>query len=670
MWGYVKTARLGTIDSMSKTTHEQYIEMIAAACTAALAYYQDAGLLMADGAYDQLLATIKEYEDAHPDDVVAHSLFSAVAGGVAQSGDAVHASPMLSLDNCFDADALRDWLGARGCVTFTTEPKYDGLSLAATYRQGRLVRIATRGDGAAGENVTHAAGRIVGLPNELSEALDIEVRGEVIFTHDDYQAANDARVLSGKKAFVNPRNAAAGTLRAENLDYAVRLSFFAHGHIGLDSTSHSEAMTHLQDLGFGAGEDQLAIQTHSDVDSVIAAVDAFSGQRLTLPLDADGIVIKCDQISDQERLGFSSRAPRWGIAFKYPALEATSVLRMVEWTVGRTGRITPRASIDPVFVAGTTVTYATLHNANDIKRKDLRIGDTVLVKRAGEVIPRIEAPIVEKRTGAETIIQAPEHCPRCAAPLDTSDLVWRCTRGRSCGAAEAIRYAASRECLDIEGMGDKLVEQLVEAKLVSDVADLFSLTVASLSGLDRMGDTSARKVIDQIAQAKSQPLSRVFCALGVRMTGRSMSRRLARHFLTMAALRTATIEDLTQVDGVGPERAATIREELSDLSSVIERLEAMGVNMTEAPAGAIAAESDIAGKTFVLTGAMSGPLEALSRNDVHALIEGLGAKTSSSVSKKTDYLVCGESSGSKLDKAKTLGVRIISPEDLAALLGR
>jgi DNA ligase (NAD+) len=668
--GYVKPACPGTIYGMSTTTREQYSKMITEAQAAALAYYQDAGLLMADSEYDQLLVTIKEYENSHPDDVVTHSLFDAVAGGLVQSGDAVHASPMLSLDNCFDADSLRDWLAARGCTTFTTEPKYDGLSLAATYRQGRLVRIATRGDGTAGENVTHAAGRIVGLPSELSEALDIEVRGEVIFTHDDYQAANDARVLSGKKAFVNPRNAAAGTLRAENLDYSVRLSFFAHGHIGLTSSSHSEAMTHLRDLGFGAGEDRLAVQAHSDIASVIAAVDAFAGERLTLPLDADGIVVKCDQISDQERLGFSSRAPKWGIAFKYPALEATSVLRMVEWTVGRTGRITPRASIDPVFVAGTTVTYATLHNANDIKRKDLRIGDTVLVKRAGEVIPRIEAPIIEKRTGAETIIQAPEHCPRCAAPLDTSDLVWRCTRGRSCGAAEAIRYAASRDCLDIEGMGDKLVEQLVEAKLVSDVADLFSLTTASLSGLDRMGETSARKVIDQIEKAKNQPLSRVFCALGVRMTGRSMSRRLARHFSTMTALRTATLDDLTQVDGVGPERAATIREELIELSSVIERLEVLGVNMTESTDGTVSVATDIAGKTFVLTGAMSGPLEAMSRNDVHTLLEELGAKTSSSVSKKTDYLVSGESSGSKLDKAKTLGVKVISPEDLAALLGR
>ena len=656
--------------SMTDMTREQYHKMVANALEAARAYYNDGGLLMADTDYDRLINAITAYETLHPDEVVDHALLDTVAGGTADSGDVVHAVPMLSLDNCFAADTLREWLDGRGAAQFTTEPKYDGLSLAATYRGGKLVRIATRGDGIAGENVTHAAGRITGLPATLSEPIDVEVRGEVIFTRDDYESASAARVASGKKAFVNPRNAAAGTLRAEALDYAAQLSFFAHGQHGLDSTGHSAAMRRLAGLGISTGAGDLSVRLHESIDSVLATVAAFDEGRLNLPLDVDGMVVKCDRRDDQERLGFSSRAPKWGLAYKYPALEATSVLRSVEWTVGRTGRITPRASIDPVFVAGTTVSFATLHNAEDIKRKDLRLGDTVLVKRAGEVIPRIEAPIVEKRDGSETAVEAPVTCPRCNGPIDRSDLVWRCQRGRSCGAAEAIRYAASRDCLDIEGMGDRLVEQLVAAKIVNDVADLFTLTEAQLANLDRMGETSARNVIDQIAKAKSRPLSKVFCALGVRMTGRSMSRRLARHFATMEALRSATLEELCQVDGVGPERAATIMNELAELSDVIDRLTIAGVNTVEPTGDDEAAGSSIAGKTFVVTGAMSGPLADLSRNDVHALIESLGGKTSGSVSKKTDYLVCGESSGSKLDKAKTLGVRVLSPDDLATLLGR
>jgi DNA ligase (NAD+) len=655
---------------MTDTTHEQYLKMVADAQEAARSYYQDGGLLMADADYDRLLGAIRSHEDAYPDDVITHGLFDTVAAGEADTGDVVHAAPMLSLDNCFDETALREWLTGRGASVFTTEPKYDGLSLAATYRDGRLVRIATRGDGVAGENVTHAAGRIAGLPENLTDTIDVEVRGEVIFTHTDYQNANDARVASGKKAFVNPRNAAAGTLRAETLEYPAQLSFFAHGQVGLTASSHSGAMMRLRELGVSTGSGELVVRTHDNVDDVLAAVRTFNDTRLDLAVDVDGMVVKCDRLEDQERLGFSSRAPKWGLAYKYPALEATSVLRSVEWTVGRTGRITPRASIDPVFVAGTTVSYATLHNAEDIKRKDLRIGDTVLVKRAGEVIPRIEAPIVEKRDGNEKTIDAPATCPRCDGPIDRSDLVWRCERGRSCGASEAVRYAASRDCLDIEGMGDRLVEQLVAGGLVNDVADLFDLTESQLAGLERMGETSARNVIAQIEGAKARSLSKVFCALGVRMTGRSMSRRLARHFLTMDALRAATLEELCQVEGVGVERATTIMNELIELGEVIDRLVKAGVTMTEPVSNEETTGNEVAGKTFVVTGAMSGALADLSRNDVHALIEEMGGKTSGSVSKKTDYLVCGESSGSKLDKATALGVRIVSPDELATMLGR
>lgn len=661
----------GTSQNPTVLDNESYLAAVRTATEAADAYYQNAGLLMADAEYDRLVKEIAAYETANPQERVEHGLHEKVAAGTSTGGDVTHAAPMLSLDNCFEITELRDWLEGRNTTRFTTEPKYDGLSLAATYERGRLVRIATRGDGASGENVTHAAGRIDGLPLDLTEKVDVEVRGEVIFTTENYEAANTLRVAAGKKAFVNPRNAAAGTLRAETLEYPAVLNFYAHGQIGLDTPSHSVAMTRLAELGIGSGTGELAVRIHTDVLSVVAAVERFADLRETLPLDVDGMVVKCDEIAEQQRLGFSSRAPRWGVAYKYPALEATSVLRAVEWTVGRTGRITPRATIDPVFVAGTTVTYATLHNADDIKRKDLRVGDTVLVKRAGEVIPRIEAPIVEKRDGSETEIAAPDTCPRCDGAIVTDDIVWRCSRGRACGTGEAIRYATSRDCLDIEGMGEKLVEQLVANGRVKDVADLFTLTATDLAGLERMGETSARKVVEQIELARTRPLSRVFCALGVRMTGRSMSRRLARHFTSMDALRNADTDALCAVEGVGPERAAVIREEIEELAEVIDRLSALGVNMNEPVTSSEAAETavGVAGKTFVVTGAMTGRLEGLSRNDVHARIEAAGGKTSGSVSKKTDYLVTGESGGSKVEKAQALGVKTITPDELAELLG-
>jgi DNA ligase (NAD+) len=666
------TAQQTAGTSLPLATREAYREAVETALAAAETYYQNDGLLMADAEYDKLVAAIALYEAAHPEHRIEHGILEKVAAGTTGTGDVVHAAPLLSLDNCFSAEELRTWLAGRGAVQFTTEPKYDGLSLAATYENGRLVRIATRGDGTSGENVTHAAARIAGIPSQLTEAVNVEVRGEVIFTSENYAAANDLRVKAGKKAFVNPRNAAAGTLRAETLEYPATLNFYAHGQVGLETTSHSAAMHKLARLGVSTGDGELAIRVHRDIESVIAAVEAFAAARETLPLDVDGMVVKCDETADQQRLGFSSRAPRWGLAYKYPALEATSVLRDVEWTVGRTGRITPRATIDPVFVAGTTVTYATLHNADDIRRKDLRIGDTVLVKRAGEVIPRIEAPLVEKRDGTETVISAPTTCPRCNGEIVTDDIVWRCARGRACGTGEAIRYATSRDCLDIEGMGEKLVEQLVASGRVKDVADLFTLTETDLVGLERMGETSAKKIIEQITNARTRPLSRVFCALGVRMTGRSMSRRLARHFATMDALRNADTDALCQVEGVGPERAAVIREELAELSDVIDRLVALGVNTDEPVDTTIPASGtgDVNGKTFVVTGAMTGRLDGLSRNDVHALIENSGGKTSGSVSKKTDYLVSGESGGSKIEKAISLGVKIITPDELADLLGR
>jgi DNA ligase (NAD+) len=662
----------GTMEAMQgtpDTTRKSYLEKVAAATAAAAAYYDSDTLLMSDADYDRLLADITATEAAKPQWRTEHGLLTTVAAGRSKGGEARHAVPMLSLDNVFNAEELEAWLAARPDVThFTVEPKFDGLSLGATYRNGILVRLATRGDGETGEDVTYAVARIAGLPSRLSDPVDVEVRGEVIFTHDNYDAANAGRIASGKKAFVNPRNAAAGTLRAETLDYPVELSFFAHGQHGLTAQSHHDVMARLSGLGVNVGNGDLGARRVARTE-LIAVIDAFGTGRTNLPLDVDGAVIKVDSLETQTKMGMSSRAPRWGIAYKYPAAEATSTLLSVEWTVGRTGRITPRATIDPVFVSGTTVTNATLHNADDIKRKDLRIGDRVLVKRAGEVIPRIEAPLVDLRDGSQTAVDIPQSCPRCHGQIDTTDAVWRCVRGRACGASESIMYAVGRDALDIEGMGEKVVVQLVERGLVADVADLFSLSAAQLAELDRMGEKSAVKIVEQIEQARTRPLSRVLCALGVRMTGRSMSRRLARHFSSMDAIAGADVETLCKVEGVGPERAQVIAEELRDLADVIEKLRAAGVNLLEADSGGVEATSALVGKTFVVTGSMSGPLAGMSRDQVHELIEQAGGKTSGSVSKKTDYLVTGDGGGSKAVKATELGVATVSPDDLAAMLG-
>jgi DNA ligase (NAD+) len=643
-----------------------YKKAVEEAVAAAANYYNSTGLLMSDAEYDGLLIQIKQTEDLHPKWVIAHNLHSTVAGGTSSGGEIKHVEPMLSLDNCFDISELETWLAAHSGSSFTVEPKYDGLSLAATYKDGTLTHIATRGDGTSGENVTYALDRIIGLPKTLGEPLSFEVRGEVIFNETNFEIANSNRMAAGKAAFANPRNAAAGTLRAEKLEYVVTLSFYAHGQVGLDEhVSHSACMSKLAGLGIACGDKGLELRVCASAKKVVELVEKFKNDRETLSVDVDGVVIKIDDYITQKKLGNSSRAPRWGLAFKYPAIEATSILREVEWTVGRTGRITPRATIDPVLVGGTTVTYATLHNAQDIEKKDLMIGDTVLVKRAGEVIPRIEAPLIEKRDGTQKKIKSPTVCPRCGGKINTTDIIWRCVQGRKCGLSESIQYAASRDCLDIEGMGKAVVQQLVDTGAVTSVADIFTLTKEVLSSLDRMGETSADNLIAQIEKARTAPLNKVFCALGVRNTGRSMSRRIAAKFKTMDAIVKATVEELAEIDGIGEDKAATICKDLKELTEVITELAKAGVTMQETTTSV---PTPLVGKIFVVTGTMTGQLANKSRQEVLDLIEFAGGKTSSSVSKNTNYLVAGDSAGSKLDKAIALKITVLSPDELAEML--
>ncbi|MGW6653218.1 DNA ligase [Streptomyces sp. CB02130] len=685
-----------------------YAAAVEQASVAAAAYYATGESALDDDAYDRLARGIAAYEADHPEEVLAASPTGKVAGGAAV-GDVPHTVPMLSLDNVFSAEQFATWTASlerrigRPVTAWSVEPKLDGLAVAARYRDGRFERLITRGDGTAGEDVSHAAGAVVGLPERLAEPVAIEVRGEILMTNDQFDQGNAIRTEHGGAPFANPRNGAAGTLRAKDRAYRVETTFFAYGALPLPDSGelgetlaelpHSEVLSYVAGLGVhtAAGTDVAPVLA-ATVEEVQARVDAIGSLRATLPFGIDGIVIKADLAADQREAGSGIRAPRWAIAYKLPAVEKITRLLSVEWNVGRTGIIAPRAVLEPVVIDGSTVGYATLHNPADITRRDLRLGDRVMVYKAGDIIPRIEAPVVHLRTGDETPIDFPESCPQCGSDIDTSEQRWRCTRGRNCRLVASVSYAAGRDQLDIEGLGATRVVQLVDAGLVADFADLFTLEREQLLALDRMGETSTDNLLAAIETARTRPLSRVFCALGVRGTGRSMSRRIARYFATMDRIVAADVETLQRVDGIGKEKAAAVVAELAELAPLIDKLVTAGVSMTEpgatpppepgteeeAAAGAGAeAVGDagtgstlpLAGMTVVVTGAMSGALEKLSRNQMNELIERAGGKSSSSVSKRTSLLVAGDKAGSKRTKAEDLGVRIAVPEEFAELVG-
>ncbi|RVU27769.1 NAD-dependent DNA ligase LigA [Streptomyces antnestii] len=676
-----------------------YAQAVTDASEAAGAYYTGGTSALDDDAYDRLVRAVAAYEADHPDEVLAHSPTGKVAGGAVE-GDVPHTVPMLSLDNVFDGEQFTTWTASvarrigHEVTRWNVQPKLDGLAIAARYHEGRLTRLITRGDGMAGEDVSHAIGTIEGLPDRLTEPHTVEVRGEVLMTISQFEHANEVRTAHGGAPFANPRNAAAGTLRAKERSYTVPMTFFAYGLLPLPGTSaeHTEELRtlahgELMDRAAGLGVNTPATTdvsglTVDTVEQVLERVGHIAGLRAELPFGIDGIVVKADLAADQEAAGTGTRAPRWAIAFKLPAVEKITRLLDVEWNVGRTGIIAPRAVLTPVDIDGSTVAYATLHNPADITRRDLRIGDHVMVYKAGDIIPRIEAPVAHLRTGDEQPIVFPEVCPQCGSGIDTSEQRWRCERGRNCHVVASLSYAAGRDQLDIEGLGGTRVVQLVDAGLVADLADLFALTRDGLLALDRMGETSTDNLLAAIEAAKAQPLSRVLCALGVRGTGRSMSRRIARHFATMDHIRAADAEAMQRVEGIGAEKAPVIVSELAELAPLIDRLAAAGVNMTEpgatppAPEGETedgasgeqAAAGPLDGMTVVVTGAMTGPLEKLSRNQMNELIERAGGKSSSSVSKRTGLVVAGEGAGSKRTKAEDLGIRLATPDEFAELV--
>lgn len=683
----IPTAPAVTID-----TEVGYLAAVAAARAAADAYYGSGESGMDDDAYDRLLRGITTWEDAHPDEVAADSPTREVAAGVT-TGDVPHVVRMLSLGNVFSAEQLTDWaasvqrrIGGREVVGWVVEPKLDGVALAARYRDGRLVQLVTRGDGSTGEDVSHAIGHIIGLPLELSEPITVEIRGEVLMTEAQFAAANEARVAHGGQPFANRRNASSGSLRAKDRAYQVQQTFIAYDALtdaahtsdpALANLTHIDLINLLHTLGVGTTVGSritaLACNTLAEVQ---ARIDRIGAIRPDLDIELDGAVIKANTPADRADAGTGSRTPHWAMAYKFPADKKVSTLLDVEWNVGRTGVIAPRGILEPVEVGGTVITYATLHNPDDILRKDLHLGDRVYVLRAGEVIPRIEGAIVSQRTGNEQPIVFPDNCPRCGAAIDKSEVRWRCVRGRACGQVAGLKYAVARDCLDIDGLGEAVVIQLVERDLVGDVADLFTLTRDQLMSLDRMGDKSADNLMAAIETAKAQPLNRVFCALGIRKTGRSLSLRIAAHFGTMDAIQAADAIAFEAVEGIGADKAAVIVEGIAELSDVVKKLQAAGVNMTQpgfvAPGAADEDEGEavegglpLAGMAVVVTGGMSGPLADYSRTQMNELIARAGGKASSSVSAKTNLVVAGEKAGSKLAKAEALGVEVISPEEFA-----
>ncbi len=589
-----------------------YAQAVEDAVQASAAYYTGGTSVLDDDAYDRLVRGIAAWEAEHPDQVLSGSPTGKVAGGAVE-GDVPHTVAMLSLDNVFSPDEFTAWTASlarrigHDAERFSVEPKLDGLAIAARYTKGRLTRLITRGDGTAGEDVSHAAGTVEGLPGELAEPVTVEVRGEVLMTSAQFEHANEVRTAHGGAPFANPRNAAAGTLRAKDRAYTVPMTFFAYGLLPLTGTeaelaarlgelAHSDLMTLAGEYGVNTTATTAVPGITTDtVEAVLDRVKEIAALRAELPFGIDGIVIKADRAADQRAAGSGSRAPRWAIAYKLPAVEKITRLLAVEWNVGRTGIIAPRGVLEPVEIDGSTITYATLHNPGDITRRDLRLGDHVMVHRAGDVIPRIEAPVAHLRTGEEQPIVFPEVCPRCGSAIDTGELRWRCENGRNCHLVAALSYAAGRDQLDIEGLGHTRVVQLVDAGLVKDLADLFALTREQLLDLERMGEASTDNLLSAIGAAKGRPLSRVLCALGVRGTGRSMSRRIARHFATMDGIRAADADAMRQVEGIGTEKAPSIVAELVEIAPLIDRLVAAGVNMTEpgaTPPSTATAESE------------------------------------------------------------------------------
>lgn len=641
-----------------------------------------------DAEYDRLFRELQALEQQHPELVTPDSPTQRVGGQpLAAFAPVRHVVPMLSIETETDTSAG----GARAfdqrvrralhlgdddpLVEYVAELKFDGLAINLRYEHGVLVQAATRGDGETGEDVTLNVRTVRSIPLSLKGAAPpvLEVRGEVFMSRADFERYNETQRRAGKPTLVNPRNGAAGSIRQLDPRVAAQrpLSFYAYG---LGETrgwsmpaTHAGVLEALARMG-------LPVSRHYAIahgpEELVAFHDRILAMRDELPFDIDGVVYKVNDLALQAELGFVHRQPRWAVAHKFPAQEEMTELLDIEVQVGRTGKLTPVARLKPVFVGGVTVSNATLHNQDEIDRKDVRIGDTVIVRRAGDVIPEVVGVVLSRRPFDARRFQMPSHCPVCGSDVVRleGEADARCTGGLFCPAQrkEAIKHFASRRAMDIEGLGDKLVEQLVDRGLVKDVADLYALDHGTVAGLERMGDKSAENLIAAIQRSKSTTLPRFLFALGIKDVGEATAQTLARHFGNLQALMAADEERLQQVPDVGPVVAASIHAFFAEQHNrdVIHKLQAAGVHWPDV-AVAAAGELPLAGKTIVLT----GTLASMTRDEAKARLEALGAKVAGSVSKKTDYVIAGEAAGSKLARALELGITVLDEEGLSKLLG-
>ncbi|NUO86404.1 MAG: NAD-dependent DNA ligase LigA [Cupriavidus sp.] len=650
-----------------------------------------------DAEYDALFSELMALELEHPELQTPDSPTQRVGGEPLAAFDSVrHRVPMLSLNNAFaDDDVLNfdrrcaqglgrsapaageaDLFSAADAVEYACELKFDGLAMSLRYEDGRLVQAATRGDGETGEDVTVNVRTIKAIPLKLRGQAPavLEVRGEVFMFRRDFDKLNARQAEAGDKTFVNPRNAAAGSLRQLDARITARrpLSFFAYGLGELQGVerppTHSAMLDGFAALGLPVCKDRAVVK---GAQGLLDFYRDIGKRRDELPYDIDGVVYKVNALAEQERLGFVSRAPRFALAHKFPAQEMTTIVEDIEVQVGRTGAITPVARLRPVFVGGVTVTNATLHNEDEIRRKDVHVGDTVIVRRAGDVIPEVVAVVAERRPADARAFVMPTACPVCGSHIEKleDEAIARCTGGLICAAQrkQSLLHFAQRRAMDIEGLGDKLVEQLVDQGIVRTPADLYKLGVAKLAALERMADKSAANLVAAIDKSRETTMNRFIFALGIRHVGEATAKDLAKHFGKLDALMAADEAALLEVNDVGPVVAQSIANFLAEPHNVevIEQLRAAGVHWPESEPAA-RAPAPLSGKTFVLT----GTLPTLSREDAKELLEAAGAKVAGSVSKKTDYVVAGAEAGSKLDKAEALGVPVLDEAGMLALLAQ
>ena len=646
-------------EQLNRWSHEYYVEDKP---TATDAEY--------DKAYHELLALEKE----HPEFVTADSPTQRVGGEVLEQFQKVtHTNPMLSLSNAFSKEDLEEFDArlrklTNRAIEYVCELKIDGLSIALTYQNGQLQLGATRGDGTTGEDVTGNVRTIKSVPLSLKEPWNIEVRGECYMPKKSFVALNESREEEGLEVFANPRNAAAGSLRQLDPKIAAKrnLSVFLYSSPSveeLDVSTQEELLEKMAEIGFVTNPERLKCQT---IDEVWNYIETIGSKRQELPYEIDGMVIKVNDFATQEEIGYTVKAPRWAIAYKFPAEEAQTVVRDVEWTVGRTGVVTPTAVMDPVQLAGTTVRRASLHNIDLMKERDIRLEDTVVIHKAGDIIPEVTRVIFEKRPATSQPYEFPTTCPVCHEKLEhlEDEVAIRCLNPK-CPAqlTEGMSHFVSRNAMNMSGIGPSIIKQLFEEGLVLDVADLYKLTLDQLLALDKIQQKSAENILEAIENSKANSLERLLTGLGIRHVGTKAAKELAQHFGNMKALQEASIEQLLEIDGLGDIIAYSVKTyfEQPSVQELIQELQDRGVNMSylgKTKADREASGHSLSGKTVVLT----GTLEQLTRQDAKEKLESLGAKVTGSVSKKTDVVIAGHSAGSKLDKANALGIEVWSEQ--------